>query len=166
VLLTTSNFLPRGRGDYVYTDFDELIQDHAPTSVDLRGVGSSAFTGNNKRFYFFGQDDWKVTQNLTLNLGLRYEFVTLPRDSNLQALNAISSIPGVLEFGVPKTDKNNFAPPPKSVRSKAALLPSCRVLEIRATVLLSGVRLLKTKPSSSGRLNADLQAGKGQARAF
>ncbi len=110
VLLATSNFLPRGRGDYVYTNFDELIQDNAPTSVDLRGVGSSAFTGNNKRFYFFGQDDWKVTQNLTLNLGLRYEFVTLPRDSNLQALNAISSIPGVLEFGVPKTDKNNFAP--------------------------------------------------------
>lgn len=108
--LTSSFFLPRGRGDYVYTNFDELIQDRAPTNVDLRGVGSGSFVGSNQRYYFFGQDDWKVTQNLTLNLGLRYEFVTLPRDSRLQTLNSLASIPGILEFGVPKTDKNNFAP--------------------------------------------------------
>lgn len=108
--LTSSFFLPRGRGDYVYTNFDELIQDRAPTNVDLRGVGSGSFVGTNQRYYFFGQDDWKVTQNLTLNLGLRYEFVSLPRDSKLQTLNALASVPGVIEFGIPKTDKNNFAP--------------------------------------------------------
>jgi hypothetical protein len=108
-LISTSIFLPRARGDYQYADLQQFIQDELPDFA-VRGVGSGGFTGNQHKFYAFGQNDLKVTSNLTLNLGLRYEYVTIPRDSNLQALNALANVPGVIEFREPRTDRNNFAP--------------------------------------------------------
>lgn len=109
-LIFTSIFLPRQRGDYNYSDLDVLLSDERPDVLDLRGVGAAGFTGNRFEWAFFGQDDWKIRSNFTLNLGLRYEYESLPRDSASQALNAIANVPGVIEFNVPKTDKNNFAP--------------------------------------------------------
>ncbi len=48
---------------------------------------SSLIPGSNlNRYYtyytvgFYAQDDWRLSQRLTLNLGLRYEFLTVPRD--------------------------------------------------------------------------------------
>ena len=109
-LIFTSSFLPRARGDYEYSTLDILLRDNKPDVTDIRGVGSPNFVGNRFQFFFFGQDDWKIRPNFTLNLGLRYEFANLPRDAASQELNSLSSVPGVIEFNRPKTDRNNFAP--------------------------------------------------------
>jgi hypothetical protein len=73
----------------------------------------------------FVQDDWKVTRNLTLNLGVRWETDTPIRDVNNRmnsfdpdAINPVSGTPGVVRFagvdGWPEqpynTDWNNFGP--------------------------------------------------------
>jgi outer membrane receptor protein involved in Fe transport len=107
----TQRFLQLARGYYDYASLDQLLLDQSPTNnSSFRSTGSDGFTGNQFKYAFFGQDDWKVTSRLTLNLGVRYEYSTLPRDLAVQALNSVASVPGVIEFNQPRTDKNNWAP--------------------------------------------------------
>ncbi len=52
-------------------------------------------------FGFYAQDDYKIRQNLTINLGLRYEFTTMPediygRDISLRNLTDSAVTPGPL----------------------------------------------------------------------
>src|SRR4029077_5377671 len=110
--IAPSNFLPRERGEWDYTDLRELVNDLVPNGENsaLRGAGSGRFNGNQHAIYGFIQDDWKVTPRLTLNLGLRYEWTSNPADVKLQILNAISTLPGVFDFREPTTDTNNFMP--------------------------------------------------------
>ena len=72
------------------------------TSNFLQGFGPtrSEFSTNDLNFYI--QDDWRVNQRLTLNLGLRYEYQMLP-DVQIPntALPQTGRLPG---------DKNNFGP--------------------------------------------------------
>jgi hypothetical protein len=105
-------FLSRSAGDYVYNTLQEFINDQKPGNAGqtLRGAGTGSFLGTQSAVYWFLQDDYKITPRLTLNLGLRYEFYTNPRGGDDQILNAISNVPGLITFGKPKTDKNNYAP--------------------------------------------------------
>jgi len=111
--ISPTKTLPRARGEWDYGSLSQFINDFVPTGANgaLRGAGSGSVAENYNAFYWFVQDDWKITPRLTLNLGLRYEYSGVPRDENLQAINGISDDPALgLFFRAPKPDTNNFAP--------------------------------------------------------
>ena len=65
-------FLPTFNGSYTYNTFNDFIA-NTPARV---AIADGAFTGTYKEkdvaAYF--QDDWRITEKLTLNLGLRWEW--------------------------------------------------------------------------------------------
>jgi hypothetical protein len=109
-VISPQSFVQRQRGDYQYNTFDLFLQDVSPDFLAERTVGASPYYGDQHLLYAFAQDDWRVRPNLTLNLGVNYSYQEVPKGANLQALNAIASVPGLIEFREPKEQLWNFAP--------------------------------------------------------
>ena len=109
-VISPQSFVQRQRGDYQYNTFDLFLQDISPDFLAERTVGASPYYGDQHLLYAFAQDDWRVRNNLTLNLGVNYSYQEVPKGANLQALNAIASVPGLIEFREPKEQLWNFAP--------------------------------------------------------
>jgi hypothetical protein len=79
-----------------------------PTTY-IQGIGTSNEPFDNLPFGFFAQDTWRLSHNLTLNYGLRYDFEISPLFAPATAVNAAAEKSlGVVE-GIPR-DYKNVAP--------------------------------------------------------
>ena len=108
--IAPTSFTQRSRGDYEYTSFARYLTDQVPDYLGQRGVGNVTFYGDQIATYDYAQDTWRIRPNLTLNLGLRYEYTTVPYSERLQSLNSLASVPGLITFNSPQPDAHAFAP--------------------------------------------------------
>lgn len=75
-------------GQYTKNPFaDYLLGMPSFAQVALRGEGKYSYTLKQGEFSMYGQDDFKVNSELTLNFGLRYELVQYPLEINDQLSN-------------------------------------------------------------------------------
>jgi Carboxypeptidase regulatory-like domain len=109
-LIAPQTFTQRVRGDYEYDNTIEYLQDLAPLSLAERSNGNAVYFGDQSAIYWYVNDNYRIRPNVTLNLGLRYEYTTTPFSETLQSLNAAASVPGLITFAAPQWSKNNFAP--------------------------------------------------------
>lgn len=99
----------RPQQTYDFASFSDLENDNP---FVLAKIGFPGFVGiRNSNWDFYGQDDWKVTRKLTLNLALRYEYNTPWTEGHGRFQNfdvaTQSLLPAGQTYNAPKSD---FAP--------------------------------------------------------
>jgi hypothetical protein len=110
--ISPQGFTQRARGDYEWANLDQYLHDLAPDQNGFaeRSTGSQTYYGDQTALYGYANDTWRATQKLTFNVGLRYEFTSVPVGERAQALNSVSSIPGLINFHAPQPAYTSFAP--------------------------------------------------------
>lgn len=104
------------RGNLMYSTLSDFVNDSARSATKnflLAGSESKGFYRWHE-FYAFAQDEWRIRDNLTLTLGVRYEYpgdrFSYLRDLNGRILAANGNNP-VFRLGpLPETDTNNLMP--------------------------------------------------------
>ena len=101
------------------TAFENLLLAN-PNRVTF-ALGNPRILTKQNDYFTFIQDDWRIRPNLTLNLGLRYEYSTTPFNPIIKQINAreANASTAIFDPAFPlstrtasplKNDKNNFAP--------------------------------------------------------
>jgi hypothetical protein len=111
--ISPQKFIQRSRGDYEWATLSDFAWDQDPLQDNAfaeRSFGNSGYSGDQYAAYWYVNDIWKATHNLSINLGIRYEYTSTPYGWTQQSLNSISSVPGLITFASPEAPKKDFMP--------------------------------------------------------
>ena len=75
-----NTFLPNFNGQFAFSSFNNFILNNTPSTIRI-AEGQTLFDFKEHDVFLYAGDDWKIAQNLTINLGLTWSYYGNP--SNL-----------------------------------------------------------------------------------
>jgi Carboxypeptidase regulatory-like domain len=108
--IAPQQFTQRARGDYDYNNTTLFLQDIQPDFLGERTTGSPVYYGDQTALYWYANDSWRIRPNLTFNLGVRYQYTTIPTTLRTQSQESAASVPGLIDFSEPRAPRNEWAP--------------------------------------------------------
>lgn len=109
-VILTNYFIQRVTGNYEYNTLQQYLLDLTPDVLGERSAGPTSYPAGNLTNEAFFNDDIRLRPNLTINLGVRYEYVSVPIASRYQSFSAPASVPGVITIGEPHYSPNDWSP--------------------------------------------------------
>jgi hypothetical protein len=109
-MIAPQSFTQRARGDYEWSYLSDYLFDYYPDYLAQRSLGNVVYYGNRWFVGGYANDTWKISPNLTINLGVRLEHETIPLSEHSQTLNAVANTPGVITFQNPQAQRVNPMP--------------------------------------------------------
>lgn len=94
---------------FSFTNLSRFLTATPASVIGLGSFGSPRYIGNQYLLSGWIQDTWKMRSSFQINLGVRYDYTTVPNQLNGSSLNAFLGVPGTT-FTTPNVDTANFTP--------------------------------------------------------
>ena len=92
--ISPQSFTQRSRGDYEWSYLSDYLFDYTPDYIAQRSLGGAEYYGDRIFSGVYVNDSWKATPHLTVNVGLRYEYQTVPYSETCRRSTPSPTSPG------------------------------------------------------------------------